>query len=154
MTIALSLLVALLMAPSPLGPDLEREAREIETKLIAPCCWSQQVSVHFSPAADQIRQDVRKMLAEGKTRDQILDAYVAQYGERILAEPPAHGFNLVLYVLPVMLLILTGAALFLLVRAMTQSTPVAAVAGPPGLPVPTDDDPYARRLQDELEELE
>ena len=44
-----------LPAPPPqLAPELEREAKRLETKLIAYCCWSQQVSVHDSPAATQM----------------------------------------------------------------------------------------------------
>ena len=38
----------------------------LEAKLMAPCCWAQQVSLHQSPAADEIKQTIRKLLAEGK----------------------------------------------------------------------------------------
>ena len=85
------------------GPDpatLEKQARSIETMLMAPCCWAQQVSAHQSPAADEIKLAVRRLLADGKTQQQILDHYVAEYGDRILAEPPARGFSAALYVAP------------------------------------------------------
>lgn len=51
------------MAVGVHAQDLERDAREIEAALIAPCCFSQQVSVHQSPAADEVRKDIRKRLA-------------------------------------------------------------------------------------------
>jgi hypothetical protein len=50
--ISVAIVVALSIAPALANVDLEREARAIETMLIAPCCFSQQVSVHQSAAAD------------------------------------------------------------------------------------------------------
>ncbi len=100
--IATSLALALSLAVAA-GPDsqaLEQQARVLEAKLIAPCCWTQQVSLHQSQAADEIKQNIRVMLADGKTGQQVLDFYVAQYGDRILVEPPARGFSASLYVLP------------------------------------------------------
>ena len=96
--ISLALWLAVAAAADPQA--LEQQAKKLETMLIAPCCWSQQVSVHSSPASDEIKTNIRKMLADGKTQQQILDAYVAEYGDRILAEPPARGFSAALYVLP------------------------------------------------------
>ena len=72
---------------------------------MAPCCWAQQVSLHQSPAADEIKQNIRRLLAEGKTSEQILDSYVAEYGDRILSEPPARGFSRLIYVAPWVFLI-------------------------------------------------
>jgi cytochrome c-type biogenesis protein CcmH len=134
------------------NPALEREAKQIEAKVIAPCCWSQQVSVHQSPAADEMKKDIRKQLAEGKTRQQILDAYIAQYGEQILAEPPARGFSRTLYVLPVLLLVLSGVVLSLVVKRMARQ-PVLA-GGPADTPAPTAKDAYGDRLNDELRDLD
>jgi cytochrome c-type biogenesis protein CcmH len=129
-------------------PDLEAEARQIEAALIAPCCWSQQVSVHHSPAADEIRATIRTQLKAGKTREQILDAYVEYYGTRILAEPPARGFTATLYIVPLVLFFATAGLVVQLVRrfarrAEPQTAP--AVAGP---------DPYERELDDQLRDLD
>jgi cytochrome c-type biogenesis protein CcmH len=98
-----ALVPILLGAMLSFGADSKQAAqkeREIEDNLIAPCCWSQPVSEHYSEVADQIRQEVHAMVAEGKSRDEILDFYVAKYGERILATPRARGFNSLAYILP------------------------------------------------------
>ena len=87
--------------------------RDIENNLIAPCCWIQPVSEHPSEVSDMIRAEVRAMVAEGKNRNEILDYYVAKYGERILAAPRARGINALAYVAPVAALILGGGSLFL-----------------------------------------
>ena len=98
-----SLIPILLWALVSFGAENNQDAekaREIEDDLIAPCCWSQPVSQHYSEAAEQIRREVRAMVAEGKSRNEILDYYVAKYGERILAAPRAKGFNSLAYILP------------------------------------------------------
>ena len=138
-------------AQPTLGPDLEREARQLETMLVAPCCWSQQVSVHQSPAADEMKKDIRRRLTEGKTRQQILDAYVVEFGERILIEPPARGFKRTLYVLPIVLLVLSAAVLSVIVKRMSRAPALAA--GPAGGATDTRN-AYDERLNDELRDLD
>jgi cytochrome c-type biogenesis protein CcmH len=135
------------------GADQEREARAIETMLVAPCCFSQQVSEHQSEAADEVRRDVRARLAAAQTRQEILDAYVAQYGKRILAEPPARGFDAVLYVLPAVTLVLSAGLLAVVVRRFARARAAPATTGPDGGAAPPDPDDEAR-LDDELRDLD
>ena len=152
-----ALAAALLSAPAALAqpaadPAQEKEAKQIEAMVIAPCCWSQQVSVHQSPAADEVRKDIRKQIAEGKTRQQILDAYLAQYGERILAEPPARGFTRTLYVLPVLLLVLSGVVLSFVVTRMARQPALAGGSAEP--PAAESRDAYGEKLNEELRDLD
>jgi cytochrome c-type biogenesis protein CcmH len=122
--LALVAVVALSFGQTLSGGDLESEARAIDAMLIAPCCFSQQVSVHQSAAAHEVRRDVRARLAAGQTRQQVLDAYVAQYGTRILAEPPAAGFNLALYVMPFLMLIASLGVVAVILRRLAKPRPV------------------------------
>jgi cytochrome c-type biogenesis protein CcmH len=131
MSVGSGVLLAVLLAAAPQpAADIEVQAKQIESALIAPCCFRQQVSVHSSPAADEVRRDVRARLAVGETRAQILDAYVAQYGKRILAEPPAEGFGAALQVAPFVMALAGIVLLVFIVRRLTAHiTPVAAPAG-------------------------
>jgi cytochrome c-type biogenesis protein CcmH len=131
--------------------------REIEDNLIAPCCWTQPVSQHYSEAADQIRKEVHEMVAAGKSRDEILDYYVAKYGERILATPRARGFNRLVYVLPWAALILGAlilAAIFRRFRAQTPAAPqhAAAAADTSGPLAP--DSRYLDIIEKEMKDLD
>jgi cytochrome c-type biogenesis protein CcmH len=146
----LFLALALLLAGAVAATDLEQEARAIEALLIAPCCFSQQVSVHQSPAADQVRRDIRRRLAAGETRQRILDAYVAQYGPRVLAEPPARGSGRLLYVLPPLAFLLTAGWVIVLVRRLTHSR--ANETAPSE--APTDAHAYSARLDEQLRDLD
>ncbi len=152
MIATMALLTALSLAQTPAPGDLEREARHIETMVIAPCCFSQQVSVHQSPAAEEVRRDIRARLAAGQTEEEILDAYVARYGKRILAVPPPSGFDLTLYVAPVIALLASVALVLVVVRRFTAHPPppepLAAGAAPrAGTALET-------RLDDELRDLD
>lgn len=100
----------------------EREARAIEGLLIAPCCWRQPVSVHYSPASDEVRTDIRQQLAAGATRQEILDSYVAKYGEKILAKPTTEGFNALAYFLPVGFLVLGAAVAAIVIKKLRPQT--------------------------------
>ena len=144
----LTLIVALGLGPA-LSGDLEREARALEAMIIAPCCFSQQVSVHQSPAADEVRKDVRLRLAAGETREQILNAYVSQYGKRILAEPPAEGFDLALYVLPPLLLVSSAALVIVVVRRFSRRPAVVTAVTAPAASAADN-----ARLDDELRDLD
>lgn len=123
------------------------KAREIEDNLIAPCCWSQTVSQHYSEVSEQIRKEVRAMVEAGKSRDEILDHYVAKYGERILAAPRARGFNVLAYVLPWAALVLGAWLLILLLKKLRSPVPAS---GPPPLP----DARYVSRVEQEIKELD
>lgn len=131
MTAAL-LMLSLLSGPAgdPAGASArEASARRLEAQLIAPCCWSQQVSVHSSGAAEAMRSEIRQMLAAGRSERQILDAYVGRYGTRVLAEPPARGFSRVLHTWPWLIGVLSALMLAAALRAFTRQTaPLPALA--------------------------
>ncbi len=139
--------------PQLSGEALEREARVIDAMLIAPCCYSQQVSVHQSPAADEAKADIRARLSVGQDRQQILAAYVDQYGKRVLAEPPAVGFDLTLYIMPFVVLLGSMGVIALAVRRFTgRASRLGAVAGN-GTTVPPEADLEAK-LDDDLRDLD
>lgn len=133
------------------GGALEREARQIEAMLIAPCCWSQPVAQHQSEASESVKRHIRTLLAAGKTRREVLDAFAAEYGDRILAEPPARGFGRLLYIALPLAFVLSAAALVVFVRrASARRAPAAAPVGPP----PAADDRYAAQLDEELRDMD
>ncbi len=90
--------------PPRLTPEQEAITQRLEGMLIAPCCFVNTVAEHRSPLSDRVREEVRAMVASGATETEILDSFVAKYGERILAAPKPQGFNWLAYVLPIVAL--------------------------------------------------
>jgi cytochrome c-type biogenesis protein CcmH len=142
------ILLAILSPGAETGKPADK-AREIEDQLIAPCCWSQPVSQHDSEVSQQIRDEVSKMLAAGKSRDEILDFFIARYGERILVTPRAKGFNTLVYILPWAALPIGAWILVLLIRKLRSSAPSPAPA-----PSPVPDSRYASVIEKEMRELD
>ncbi|MDZ7359658.1 MAG: cytochrome c-type biogenesis protein CcmH [candidate division KSB1 bacterium] len=123
------------------------DVREISSQLIAPCCWTMTADAHSSPIAYEMRMQIRGALAQGKSEGEILQAYVSQYGERILAKPTKQGFNLLAWILPFAAL-LTGS--WILWRFLHRhAEPAKASATMRSDP----HDPYAQRMERELREL-
>ncbi|MGK5095066.1 cytochrome c-type biogenesis protein CcmH [Deltaproteobacteria bacterium TL4] len=91
--------------------ELERKVRELGDELRCPTC--QGLSVHESESgfSTQMKIKIREMLQQGKTDEEIKAYFVESYGEWILRAPSKTGFNLLLWVLPGLLILV---ALFLL----------------------------------------
>lgn len=145
----------LLAAVSLAADDLESRARELETLIMAPCCGGGTVADHVSPASDQVRREVRAMLADGKSKQQILDHYVAQHGDTILSMPPARGFNLVAYWVPFVALI-AGVPLVLWALRRWRAAPATPVVEP-AAPIERaegDEAGYEERLRRQLANLD
>lgn len=62
-------------------------ARDLEGRLIAPCCWTQTLDIHDSPIADQLRTEIATRLRAGEPAAKIEDDLAARYGEKIRAVP-------------------------------------------------------------------
>jgi cytochrome c-type biogenesis protein CcmH/NrfF len=90
-------------APRASLPDIEDEVMCVECGTV--------LSVSSSPVAQQERQFIRDQIAAGKTKDEIKAALVAEYGDAILAMPDEKGFNLAVYLVPGVLVLLGAAAL-------------------------------------------
>jgi cytochrome c-type biogenesis protein CcmH len=119
---------AIAQAPPHLTAQQEAVARRLEGMLIAPCCFANTVAEHRSPISDEIRDQIRVAVASGKTETEILDAFVAKYGERILAAPKPQGFNLLAYVLPAVAI---AVGLLIIAFVMCRHRAQAPNAEPP-----------------------
>lgn len=72
---------------------VEADAKRIEKLLTAPCCYKGTLADHASGLANRMRGEIRTMLAQGKSQDQILAHYKKKYGQAVLVEPPGGGFS-------------------------------------------------------------
>ena len=109
-------------------PELEARTSEVASGLRCPVC--QGVSVEDSPTelARQMRATVRDQLAAGRSPDEVRQYFVDRYGEWILLQPRATGFNMLVYVLPWLLVAAGIAVIVLMVRRWTRPLPAEAAA--------------------------
>ena len=83
---------------------------DIEAEVMCPICGT-LLELSESPQAQRERAFIERLIAAGKTKAQIKDALVAQYGPRVLALPRASGFDLSAYLIPAIAFLVAAAAL-------------------------------------------
>lgn len=121
-------------APQPAADSaLEARTSAVASQLRCPVC--QGLSIQDSPSelAQSMRSVVREQLAAGRTPDEVKAYYVSKYGEWILLAPKPSGFNLLAYLLPVLVVLGGGLLIALAVRRWTggsRDTPPVAEDGP------------------------
>ncbi len=76
------------------------EVNAIAKKLYCPLCLNTPLDVCETKACQDWRAQIRDQLSAGWNEQQIIDYFVAQYGERVLAEPQRKGFASLVWVLP------------------------------------------------------
>ena len=113
----------------PLDESLEEEAQAIDRMIMCPVCPAETIDQAQVEISFQMRAVIREMLAEGRTREEILDYFVDRYGPDILAAPPKSGTNLLAWILPIVGVAAGLGALFLVIRAMTGRNEVPSPSG-------------------------
>ena len=103
-----ALLVALLLAAGLPAAQQERLAQQLGARLRCPVCQGMPIGESPSPMAQDMMQQVREQLKEGRTATEVEQYYVERYGEWVLLQPPLHGFNWLLWLLPPVALLLLG----------------------------------------------
>jgi cytochrome c-type biogenesis protein CcmH len=121
------------------------EVNAIAKQLYCPVCENIPLDVCPTKACKQWRDIIREKLVAGWSEEQIKQYFVEQYGARVLAEPPAQGLNMFIYILPIASFVF-GA--FILLRAFNSWRKVEALADT--VESTSSSDPYIARLEEEL----
>ena len=98
----------------------EAEAQAIDRMLMCPVCPAQTIDQTEVTLAQQMRAQVRELLAGGASRAETLDWFRERYGPGIVAEPPRSGFNLIAWLAPGAVVIIGLAGGVLAMRAMRR----------------------------------
>jgi cytochrome c-type biogenesis protein CcmH len=93
-------LAALLLAAPAAASESHPTQGELESELMCPICAGETLAQSDTAPAQRIKAYIASRIADGATKSQIKDELVTQWGQRILAAPPRHGFNLLAWVLP------------------------------------------------------
>jgi cytochrome c-type biogenesis protein CcmH len=146
----LTLLAVLTLALAPAASAATPRAsfNDLEDEVMCDVC-NVPLNIAEAPRAEQQRREIKQLIAEGLTKQQIKDELVRRYGPAILASPQDHGFSLAAYLVPIAVVVALIAGLLLLLPRWRRRRPA---------PGPDDPDAAgpalraadARRLDDEL----
>lgn len=102
----------------PVGADpaIERRAMDLAQQLRCLVCQNQTIADSNADLANDLRQQIRQLLAQGASDDQVRDYMTARYGDFVLYRPPLRPVTLLLWFGPVLLLGGGLAALFIVLR--------------------------------------
>jgi cytochrome c-type biogenesis protein CcmH len=132
--------------------DAVLEARVQKLGKALRCAVCQGVSIADSPASMARAQldTVRALVAEGKSDEEIVDYFVARYGEWVLLEPPRHGFNWLVWLGPLALIL---GGFFIISRQVKRGPePTAITPATPSTPASEAEDPYLQAVRRELDQ--
>jgi len=110
-------------------------------------CRTTDFSCTYSPV---LHKQVLALAEQGKSAQEIIDTFVAQFGQQVLMAPPKRGFNLAGYFVPSLAIIVATA---FLVRTLRRWTRAADVAASESAPPPDATPAELERLRRELDRL-
>ena len=105
-----SLLALLALAATAQAATPQTTLTEIEGEVMCPICGT-LLELAESPQSERERALISRLIAEGRTKGEIKDELVAQYGDRVLALPQGSGFDLSAYLVPAIAFLLAVGAL-------------------------------------------
>ncbi|MBI1749778.1 MAG: cytochrome c-type biogenesis protein CcmH [Acidobacteria bacterium] len=157
---ALLLAAALVLFAAPGGaqiPGQSEKAQKIGKRLMC-MCGCNQILVECNHVGCSVStamlKDLDARLARNEPEDLLIQSFVQQYGEKVLAAPPAKKFGLVAWVMPFFALLLGFFFIRVLLLRWRHQSP--ALAGMPGAGPEASPEMLARArremdLEDELE---
>ena len=146
--LAAALAAAALAVPATAVACPETTVADLEDEIMCPVCGTSLATAGDAPLAVQQRRLIDRLVNQCKSKDEIKDALVAQYGESVLADPRKDGFGLTTYLVPAAALAAGLLAVILAAlrwrRRRPPPSPALAAAGTP--PDRADD----ARLEDDM----
>jgi cytochrome c-type biogenesis protein CcmH len=143
LALALTSRAALAQGPTPTDDEVNRIAKQ----MYCPVCENTPLDVCPIEACRQWRDLIRTMLAEGKSEEEIKQYFVAQYGIRVLAEPPNKVST---YLIPALAILLGAFMLFRGFQMWMKPSITEAGAADIERAAEPSQDPYIARLEEEL----
>lgn len=149
----------LAMAQTELAPELRTLQKEIQNELACYCGCGMTIQGCLGgmicSESKAVSKQVGELLQSGKGKPEVLQAMVAQYGERILAAPTKEGFNLTAWIIPFVMLVAGGLIVAKVISRWKQQTPPAqAAASQPQNEAKPSADPYQEKFERELKEFD
>lgn len=101
------------------GDELDQFTEEVASSIRCPQCQGLSIADSSAKTARAMKGELKELLAQGYDREQAFTYFEKSYGEFIRLEPKAEGFNLVVWIAPVIGLMVGIAFLTMRFRSVT-----------------------------------
>ena len=78
---------------------------KIEKEIMCPVCQGQTLDQSQSLISEDMKKIIKLKISEGYNEKEIKNYFIERYGESIIAYPPIRGFNIIAYLVPILILI-------------------------------------------------
>lgn len=146
-------LLAVLALAAPAAAAERPTLADIEDEVICPTC-NTTLELSSSPVAERMRVFIRSRIEAGDSKEEIKRKLVSEFGEGVLAAPPAEGFNLLAWLLPVGGAAAAALAVLVVARRWRTGGAERAVGDPTRVAERPLDPALERRVDEELARFE
>ena len=129
------------------APRQRASFNDVQSSLMCIACH-EALPVAQSPEAYSENAYVRQLIRQGKTKQEILHDMVVQYGPAVLAKPPAHGINVLVYIVPGVAVVVGLTVLGITLPRWRRRSRAAAADPLPSVPKLSDEE--SQRLDADL----
>ncbi len=149
--LGITLGVAFFLATLSASPVMADSATvsSISKELICQCGCGRLLNSHVCDTQEAMVTLIEQKLAQGQSKEEIIQFFVVQYGEQVLASPPKKGFNLMAWITPFAAILAGGGVIFIVLKKWvrqgknSETIPMAEEG----------DEEYQRQLEKELEDF-
>ena len=158
--LALMLTAPVVMAQQGPPPTLD-QINAVARELYCPLCNGVRLDTCELQACIQMRQVISDKLAGGVPKEQIKQEFVAEYGPKVLGEPPRSGLDLLAWIIPIAAIVAGAAWLLYTARRWTRQPEAAPASIPASLGTEAEataaaasTDAYLAQVEADLADLE
>ena len=103
------------------NPVAEARLKHLAVELRCLVCQNQTLADSNAPLAEDLRREVREMIAKNMSDQEIIDFLVQRYGDFVLYRPPLKATTTFLWLGPFLLLVVGGATLAVALRRRAKN---------------------------------
>lgn len=129
-------------------PVTEDEVYQVASEMFCPVCENEPLDQCYNPTCLQWKREIRERLAAGQSTDEIVNSFVARYGQHVVDVPHDPLLRILSFITPIV-----GTVIALVVGLITfrhwqqRPKPTNAVAPP----IASGEDHYRSQIERDLE---
>lgn len=85
------------------------DVNRVAARLYCPTCVNQALAVCATQTCQQWREEVRRQLEAGHSDEEVIAAFIAQYGAEVLGKPADSTGQLLTYIPLLLVMLISGA---------------------------------------------
>ena len=99
----------------------DNRAADLNKTIMCPVCPSETIDQSQNILAVQMRSIVEEKVEQGWSDDQIKNFFIERYGASVVSTPPKSGVDLIAWIVPPAVLVITIIGLYIFLKSIKNS---------------------------------